>query len=73
MTGRPTVYVYTYYNTNRVGLSSVEHTSSKCLMVDSYAYLVLKLRGEFLGLGYDVSDAVADVAADALETGAEPV
>ena len=42
-------------------------------MVDSYAYLVLKLRGEFLGLGYDVSDAVADVAADALETGAEPV
>ena len=34
---------------------------------------MLQLRGELLGLGYDVPDAVADVAADALETGAEPV
>ena len=42
-------------------------------MVKSNAYLVLKLRGELLGFGYDVPDAVPDVAADALETGAEPV
>ena len=48
-------------------------SSYTCNCVCNDAYLVLKLRGELLGLGYDVPDAVADVAADALETGAEPV